>query len=120
MVDEVRILVFGTPGIDKPISNCIFPLIDEHFSRDSIIQMYFLYFIFSYLYIFHISRCTQKRRIAVLEIFYSILLLSSTLDAFRPCCHRQENEFFQACMPFYSLFSGQVTLMRSHGLKRVM
>ena len=65
-------------------------------------------------------RCTQKRRIEVLEIFYSILLLSSTLDAFRLCCHRQENEFFQACMPFYSLFSGQVTLMRSHGLKRVM
>ena len=63
---------------------------------------------------------TIKRRIEVLEFFYYILLLSSTLDAFRVCCHRQENEFFQVCMPFYSLFSGQVTLMRSHGLKRVM
>ena len=62
---------------------------------------------------------TKKDELKFLKSFI-ILLLSSTLDAFRLCCHRQENEFFQACMPFYSLFSGQVTLMRSHGLERVM
>ena len=63
---------------------------------------------------------TKKRRIEILEFFYYILLLSPTHDAFRQCCHHQENEFFQVCMPFYSLFSGQVALMRSNGLKRVM
>ena len=78
---------------------------------------FFISNIHVYIYI-HIYKDVHKEKTSMSCL--NLYFFSSILDAFRRYGQRQENEFLQGCMPFYSRFSSHVMLMRSHGLKLVM
>ena len=85
---------------------------DEGFGRNVYKHVFFLS---TYIYIY---KDIHKKKTSLSSL--NLCFFSSILDAFRRYGHRQENEFLQGCMPFYSRFSSHVMLMRSHGLKLVM
>ena len=68
--------------------------------------------------VLYIYKDVHKKKTSLSSL--NLYFFSSILDAFRRYGHRQENEFLQGCMPFYSRFSSHVMLMRSHDLKLVM